>query len=53
MKIRIALVVLLLPVFALLACAQDASKRPSPASPGPMQILATARLLSRTTPVRA
>ena len=30
MKIRIALVVLLLPVFALLACAQDASKRPSP-----------------------
>jgi len=32
MKIRIALVVLLLPVFALLACAQDASKRPSPAA---------------------
>ncbi len=30
MKIRIVLVVLLLPVFALLACAQDASKRPSP-----------------------
>ena len=30
MKIRIALVVLLLPVFALFACAQDASKRPSP-----------------------
>ena len=30
MKMRIALVVLLLPVFALLACAQDASKRPSP-----------------------
>jgi Protein of unknown function (DUF2911) len=30
MKIRIALVLLLLPVFALLACAQDASKRPSP-----------------------
>src|SRR5580693_5465000 len=32
MKIRIALVALLLPVFALLACAQDASKRPSPAA---------------------
>jgi Protein of unknown function (DUF2911) len=32
MKIRIALVVLLLPVFVLLACAQDASKRPSPAA---------------------
>jgi hypothetical protein len=32
MKMRIALVVLLLPVFALLACAQDASKRPSPAA---------------------
>jgi Protein of unknown function (DUF2911) len=32
MKIRIALVVLLLPVFALLASAQDASKRPSPAA---------------------
>jgi hypothetical protein len=32
MKIRTALVVLLLPVFALLACAQDASKRPSPAA---------------------
>src|SRR6202011_3225165 len=32
MKIRSALVVLLLPVFALLACAQDASKRPSPAA---------------------
>ena len=32
MKIRIALVVLLLPVFTLLACAQDASKRPSPAA---------------------
>jgi hypothetical protein len=32
MKVRIALVVLLLPVFALLACAQDASKRPSPAA---------------------
>src|SRR6201984_1188950 len=32
MKIRIALVTLLLPVFALLACAQDASKRPSPAA---------------------
>src|ERR1700675_2453698 len=30
MKIRIALVILLLPLFALLACAQDASKRPSP-----------------------
>jgi hypothetical protein len=30
MKTRIAIVVLLLPVFALLACAQDASKRPSP-----------------------
>ena len=30
MKIRIVPVVLLLPVFALLACAQDASKRPSP-----------------------
>ena len=32
MKTRIAIVVLLLPVFALLACAQDASKRPSPAA---------------------
>jgi Protein of unknown function (DUF2911) len=32
MKLRIALVILLLPVFALLACAQDASKRPSPAA---------------------
>src|SRR5258705_13934887 len=32
MKIRIALVILLLPVFTLLACAQDASKRPSPAA---------------------
>lgn len=32
MKIRIALVILLLPVFALLACAQEASKRPSPAA---------------------
>jgi Protein of unknown function (DUF2911) len=32
MKIRIAIVVLLLPVFALLACAQDANKRPSPAA---------------------
>jgi hypothetical protein len=32
MKIRSALVVLLLPVFTLLACAQDASKRPSPAA---------------------
>jgi Protein of unknown function (DUF2911) len=32
MKTRFALVVLLLPVFALLACAQDASKRPSPAA---------------------
>ena len=30
MKTRIAIVVLLLPMFALLACAQDASKRPSP-----------------------
>jgi len=32
MKIRNALVILLLPVFTLLACAQDASKRPSPAA---------------------
>src|SRR6202040_773600 len=32
MKIRSALVVLLFPVFTLLACAQDASKRPSPAA---------------------
>lgn len=32
MKMRFALVVLLPPVFALLACAQDASKRPSPAA---------------------
>jgi hypothetical protein len=32
MKVRHALVVLLLPVFTLLACAQDASKRPSPAA---------------------
>jgi hypothetical protein len=32
MKTRLALVVLILPVFALLACAQDASKRPSPAA---------------------
>ena len=32
MKIRIALVVLLLPVFTLFACAQDPSKRPSPAA---------------------
>jgi hypothetical protein len=32
MKARTALVILLLPVFALLACAQDASKRPSPAA---------------------
>src|SRR4029077_12615418 len=32
MKSPIALVVLLLPVFTLLACAQDASKRPSPAA---------------------
>ena len=38
MKIRIAIVVLLLPVFALLACAQDASKRPSPAGAGAMQV---------------
>src|SRR5271165_1906952 len=30
MKMRFALVVLLLPVLALLACAQDANKRPSP-----------------------
>src|SRR5690348_4876230 len=30
MKIRIAIVVFLLPVLAMLACAQDASKRPSP-----------------------
>ena len=30
MKSRIAIVVLLLPLFALFACAQDASKRPSP-----------------------
>jgi outer membrane lipoprotein-sorting protein len=32
MKMRITLVALLLPVLALLACAQDASKRPSPAA---------------------
>jgi hypothetical protein len=32
MKIRLALVVLLLPVFALVACAQEGSKRPSPAA---------------------
>jgi Protein of unknown function (DUF2911) len=32
MKIRMAFVILLLPVFGLLACAQDASKRPSPAA---------------------
>ena len=32
MKTHLALVVLILPVFALLACAQDASKRPSPAA---------------------
>ena len=32
MKIRIAIVVFLLPVLAMLACAQDASKRPSPAA---------------------
>jgi hypothetical protein len=32
MKVRTTLVILLLPVFALLACAQDASKRPSPAA---------------------
>src|SRR6266436_9184263 len=32
MKIRNALVILLLPVFTLLACAQDATKRPSPAA---------------------
>ena len=30
MKTRLALVALILPTFALLACAQDASKRPSP-----------------------
>ena len=32
MKTRIAVVILLLPVLALLACAQDVSKRPSPAA---------------------
>jgi hypothetical protein len=32
MKTRIVLVVFLLPVFTLMACAQDASKRPSPAA---------------------
>jgi hypothetical protein len=32
MKTRIAIVVLCLPVLTLLACAQDASKRPSPAA---------------------
>src|SRR6202163_817607 len=32
MKIRLALVVLLLPAFALVACAQEGSKRPSPAA---------------------
>ena len=32
MKTRIALSALLLPVLALVACAQDASKRPSPAA---------------------
>ena len=31
MKIRNAAVIFLLSVFALIACAQDASKRPSPA----------------------
>ena len=38
MKIRIAIVVFLLPVLAMLACAQDASKRPSPARPGAVQV---------------
>jgi hypothetical protein len=32
MRIRNAMVILLLPIFALLACAQDPNKRPSPAA---------------------